>query len=316
MSHKMQKSSIVIISILLLIILGLVYLLYMSKENPVVEKDMSSATAYSSASVSVANALPVASGVSLNSGSSITLYPNPATTSVSVGATITDANGCNDIASVDIAVYKNGTTCTSVANANDDTCYFATVASSSADISGCSGGSDTSSVLSHTFDFKSFADPGTWTANITPTDIEATGISASSSVALNETLALDVTSSLNYGAVAGGSSSVGDHTITTTDLGNVAIDFDLIGSDLICNGGVNPQGSIPTGNLQYDLASFTYGNGTALSSTTQTAVNANLATTSVASPTTSADTYWQVAVPSGVRGICSGQITFSAISAL
>ena len=312
MEQKSQKGPLVIIGILILIILGLGYFLYASKVTVAPVKNLSSATAFSTASVTVGNAISVASSALLNGGSSITLLPSPATTSVAVGATITDANGCNDISSVDIAVYKTGATCTSSGNANDDTCYFATVASSS--LTGCSGGADTSSVLSHEFAFKSYADPGIWYTTITPVDVEATGTADTDSVALNETLALGVTPTLSYGATAGGATSTGDHTVTTTNLGNVAIDFTLEGVDLACNSGLNAQGTIPAGNEQYDLSSFSYGDGTALSNTTPASVDADLATTSSSAITNT--TYWQVSVPSGVRGICSGAITFTAISAI
>lgn len=314
MENKSQKGLWAVIGILVLVILGLAYFLFISKVSTAPEKNLSSATAYSTASVSVGNAIPAASNTVLNGGDSITLNISPATTAVTVTGDLTDANGCNDLSSVDVAVYKNGTTCTSSGNANDDNCYFITIASSSPEVTGCSGGSDTTSSISKTFAFKYFADPGTWSATITPSDIMEVGTANTSSETVNETIAIEVPSTLSYGAVAGGAASTGDHITTVTNLGNVAIDFNLSGADLLCNTGVNPQGLIPAGNLQYALASFLYGEGTALSSTTPAAVNADLATTS--SSVVSDDAYWQVSVPSGVRGICSGAITFTAIPAI
>ena len=132
MEQKSQKGLLTIIGILVLVILVLIYSSYVKSRGTTVSvKNLTFATAQSTASVSVGNAIPVASSALLNSGAAITLIPSPATTPVVVTGTITDANGCNDISSVDVAVYKNGATCLASGNANDDTCYFATIASSS-----------------------------------------------------------------------------------------------------------------------------------------------------------------------------------------
>ena len=310
MENKSQKGLWAVIGILVLVVFVLVYFLFISKANTMPERNLLSATVNSTASVEVGNAIPAASNTVLNGGGSITLIPSPSTTSVVVTGTLTDANGCNDLSSVNVAVYKNGTTCTSSGNANDDNCYFINIASSS--FSGCTGGSDTIASVSNTFDFKYFADPGTWSATITPSDIIEVGTANTSSVAVNETIAINVPGTLSYGAVAGGAASTGDHTTTVTNLGNVAIDYNLKGADLVCTG-TNSQGLIPVGNLEYALASFLYGAGTDLTAS-DVAVNADLATTS--SSVISDDAYWQVSVPSGVRGICSGAITFTAIPAI
>ena len=144
MENKSQKGLWTVIGILVLVVFVLVYFLFISKANTMPERNLLSATVNSTASVEVGNAIPVASNTVLNGGGSITLIPSPSTTSVVVTGTLTDANGCNDLSSVNVAVYKNGTTCTSSGNANDDNCYFINIASSS--FSGCTGGSDTIAV--------------------------------------------------------------------------------------------------------------------------------------------------------------------------
>lgn len=316
MEQRSQKGLLTIIGILVLVILVLIYSSYIkSKENITPTRNLSAAVQSSTASVVVGNATPTASSVSLHGGTPITINASPATTSVTVTGVVSDANSCNDIASINIAVYKAGTTCTA-GTANNNNCYFTNIASSSADVTNCSAGfSDVNSDVSHTFTFDYYADPGTWYADITPIDIDSASTTVTSLATLvNETLALEVTPTLNYGAIAGGANSIGDNTITSTNLGNVAIDFNLKGANLICTG-TNSQGLIPVGNLKYALGSFIYGASTSTAlSALDVPVNADLATTS--GSVISDLTYWQVTVPSGVRGICSGAITFTAIPAI
>jgi hypothetical protein len=217
-----------------------------------------------------------------------------------------------DLASVKVAVFKDGTTCSAGGDANNDTCYIWTDASPSTNGS-CLGGTDTSYAVSHSFDLQFYADPGTWKTAITPSDSAGEGtVATSSGTTVNSLQALAVSSTISYGSVANGATSTGDHTATVTDTGNTAIDYKTSGQDLTCTGGI---GSIPVGNEQYSLSSFPYGSGTALS-TTPTDVNADLATTTVDNVPVTDPIYWQLSVPNGVRGTCSGSVTFTAEAAL
>lgn len=264
----------------------------------------------SSASVDVNNSLPEASSASLNGGSAIVLNENT-TKSVSVTGTVTDNNSCKDLSQVHVAVYKSGATCTELGHANNDTCYFWTDSNPSNDAS-CTGFSDTIYDVSHSFDVQYYADPGTWVTTITPVDTTAAGTSdTSSNVTLNELQALAVSSTLSYGSVNNGQSSTGDHTITTSNTGNVAIDFDVSGTDLTCAA----LGTIPVGNQEYSLSSFSHGAGTALT-TSATEVNADLTAPSAGTVPVTDPSYWQIAIPNGVKGVCSGTITFAVKGAI
>jgi hypothetical protein len=152
------------------------------------------------------------------------------------------------------------------------------------------------------------ADPS-WKVTITPFDSTGAGtVSTSSGTVLNSLTALEVSSTISYGNVANGANSTGDNTATVTNTGNVAIDYNLSGADLACT----TIGSIPKGNEQHATSSFSYGTGVALSAT-PTLVAANIAAQTTASPVT-ATSYWQVSVPNGVSGTCSGSITFAAVT--
>lgn len=268
------------------------------------------AAAVSTASVTVGNSLPVASSPSLHGETPIIPLEN-ATTSAVVTGTVTDTNGCLDLASVKVAVYKTGTTCSAGGDANNDTCYLWTDSSPSTNGS-CTGGADTTYAVNHSFDIQYYTDPGTWYTTITPTDTVGVGTQATSSgTTINSLQALAVSSTISYGSVSNVATSTGDHTATVTDTGNTAIDYKISGADLTCS----TLGSIPVGNEQYGLNSFSYGSGIALS-TTPTDVNADLATTTQGNVPVTDPTYWQVSVPAGVNGICSGNVTFAAEAAL
>jgi hypothetical protein len=307
MENKSQKGLLTIIGILVLVILVLIYSSYVKSKGPAVSiRNSTLATAQSTASVTVGNALPVASSAAFGSND-ITLAVGPTdTTPVSVSANITDDNGCSDIASANVAVYKDGATCQSSGDANNDTCYFATIASSSADFHSCNGNTRQ---VSHTFNFQYYAQPGTWHTTITPSDIEAVGTSGANDATVEVTLSLTTDPTLNYGNVAGGSSSQGTNTLAINNLGNTAMDIALQGQDLACTG-TNAMGSIPVGDLQYSLTNFSYPSGISLTSSPVFAGQLNAPSQN--NHPVSGTSYWQVAVPGGVRGTCSGQITFTA----
>ncbi len=262
-----------------------------------------------SVSVSVGNVLAEASSASLNGGDAITLTENT-TTSITATGTVTDNNSCKDLASVSIAVYKDGTTCAVIGDADNDNCYFYTDSDPTNDAS-CTGDDDVTYAASHAFNIQYYADGGTWETTITPTDIVEAGTpDTSTGVTLNDLQALDV-GSITYGSVNPGASSVGDNTADVSNTGNTAVDFKVSGTDLTCDG----RGNIPVANEQYGLAGFSYGDGTALSGTPAD-VNADLPAPSVATVPVQDTSYWQVSVPNGTKGTCSGTTSFAVQAAL
>jgi len=254
-------------------------------------------------SVTVGNTAPVASAVHLNNDSAITLTEYT-TKAVNVTSTVTDDNGCDDLTKATIALYKSGATCASTSDADNDVCYFY----EDTTLSWCSG---TSGDITHTFDVQYYADPdATWTAEVIPYD-EGTGTSAESSQTLSELQSLDVSASISYGSVSAGSNSTGDHTATTTDTGNVAIDVQISGTAMSCD----VRGSIATSSQEYATSTFSYGAGTDLSDAAAD-WNLDLPTPEDTNVPVTDATYWQVGVPTGSEGTCSGTNTFTARSAI
>jgi len=308
------------LSVLVGILVVLAFVLTNSLYPDILFKDLSKFQKYflgatSTASVDVGNSEPAASSASLNGESTITLTEGTTTPVVVTGA-VTDYNGCLDLASVVIKVYTGLLSNCTVTN--NTTCYITTISSPSTDPS-CTGGTDTSFALSSsnaTLNLQYYAQPATWNVTIIPTDITNDGgqtTDTSTGTVLATTTGLTVSSTITYGSVANGANSTGDHTATVTNTGNAAIDYRLSGAaptlDCTANGGL---GSIPIENEEYSTASFSHGSGTALTTSPAT-VTANIVAQTTASPVT-ADSYWQIAVPYGVRGTCSGSVVFTAVA--
>lgn len=260
--------------------------------------------------VTVGNATPVASATTINSGDPIILNENTFK-NVAVGGTVTDNNSCKDLTSVKIAIYKTGTTCAAAGNADNDNCYFYED-TDPANNASCTGNDDTDYVVDKTFAVQYYADPGTWLATVTPADEGAGTAHTSTGVTLNELRSLDVSTAISYGSVAAGSNSTGDKTATVTNTGNMAEDVNISGAaTMTCT----TRGSIPVGNQEYALATFSYGAGTDLS-VTPTAWNLELGTPEHNTVPITDTTYWHVGVPTGTEGTCTGTNAFTSIAAI
>jgi len=263
--------------------------------------------ASSTASLTVSNATSVASSVVVNSGSAITLTAGT-TTNVNVAATVTDNNSCKDLVTVDVALYKQGATCTQAGHADNDVCYWYTVTSPSTDPS-CADNDDLTFALSYNFSVQYYADPGSWLATVKPYDESAGTPDSSSTVTLNDLQSIGTGGTVALGTVAPNAASIGDHTETITNAGNVAVNFNASSAALTCA----TRGSIAANYIEYALATFTYGDGTDFSGT-PTAVEADLAAPEDGTVPVTDLIYLQAFAPTGTEGLCSGNQTYSAIA--
>jgi len=256
------------------------------------------------------NSTPTVSSVTLNGGNAITLSGYP-TTSISATGTATDTDGWADISSITGKIYRSGVgsdCATDTDNCYEDTsCTLTSTTTDSRDYS-CD------------FDVQFYAEPtdeGTyaaqnWAAWVKVVDSQnASGTATSTGVELNTLKALNVSDTISYGSVNAGATSTGDHIATITNTGNTAMDVKISGEDMNCT----THGSIPVGNQEYSLISFNYGNGTDLTGT-PTDWNLDLPKPDSDNPTITNTTYWQVGVPTGTEGTCSGTNTLEARSAL
>jgi len=230
--------------------------------------------------------------IDLNEGSDITVYCN---------TTINDTNGWEDIDEVNATLKTVQTPCT----ADPDNCYKNT---------SCTIGTGSSNSLDVNCSFSVlwYADSGDWYCNITANDSQGTSnYSSISTVTINSLVALDVNSSIGFGSLSIGQDS-GNHTAQVNNTGNSQIDVRLNGTNMSCD----TQGNITVGQLHYNTTSAS--DWTLMCALTETntdtcsEIQSNFDLTDGAS--SNKDIYWILRVPSGVSGICTGYITFTAIS--
>lgn len=260
------------------------------------------------------NSAPVASSVSIDSGAETVVLTGGTTKNVVCAGTVTDTDGYEDITSVTAKLYRSGVG----AGAGDDNENHYTLTGDSDCVP--SGGSSNTETYTCTFDIYFYADPTddgsdyaaqNWGCEMTPSDGDGAGTADTDTIEMGTLQSISVSSTINFGSVSPGQNSTGDHITTVTNTGNVEIDFKVSGGSLSCT----TRGTIPVGSQEYSLSSFNYGDGTDLSDS-EANINASLVKPTSGSPSVTDNLYWQVAVPTGVEGGCTGSTTFVVISAL
>lgn len=248
------------------------------------------------ASAAVDNEAPTVDSVSLDA----TFAPSAGTTTaVAVTITVSDGNGYQDISSVDVTVYKP-----------DGTLHVASAAATSN-----ADGSGTTQTYSYTFNMQFYHDPATGGAkyNVTATATDAAAAtSAATTTGFNYTAlaALNLSaSSISFGTISPGARS-STSTLSVSNYGNVRIDIATSGTDL----SDGASHTIAASNVKYDLLAADMLNEQGLTTSAFTNTGFDLAT----GASSSAGTYWELAVPAGSAqyipaGDYTGTIAISAI---
>jgi hypothetical protein len=276
----------------------------------------------STSNFTISNVAPVVSSVTVNGGSDITLTEGT-TTAISLTATVTDNNSCQDLSTVTASLYRSGITytgCDTVGEANNNNCY-AVISCSVGGGNTCDGPDDASASYQCTVNVQYYADPTdagtqypteTWKDTVKATDNNsATGSTeVSTGVEVNSLVGYDVTTSINYGNLAvGAKNDPLDKITTVTATGNVGLDEELSGTDMSDGSGH----TITVGNQKYALAASTsYASGIALTtSPVESELNVQKTTSGTAA---TKDTYWGLLIPNGtVSGAYSGTNTIVAV---
>jgi hypothetical protein len=260
-----------------------------------------------------ANSLPSASAISIDSGAtSVTLTENT-TKNVTCEGTVTDTDGFADIDSVTADFYRTSVGTSSPTDANN---YY--------QLSGdgqCvpSNGSGNTEDYSCTFSVEYYADPtdtgspnagDDWTCTMTPSDGGGQGGSADDTIEMASLIALDVTSSINYGSVdADTDTGSSNETVTVTNTGNRDMDPQISGTAM-----TSGDDTIAVGRQEYSDAAFTWGSGTDL---TGSAVTLNLTLPQRTAGAITDTVYWGIGVPGGTpAGTYTGTNTFSATAGI
>jgi hypothetical protein len=247
---------------------------------------------------------PTMGAVSFNGGQNISLIPGT-TTPVVATTSVNDFNGVSDLVHATATFYRTsvGASCTP----DNNNCYRMTTEAGSCSFVNCSGNSCTLScatnMLFHTdpTDFGIY-DGQEWFAFLEVED-QGAGYDFESSPGneVQTTRAITVDSLINYGALEplADTGSI-NPTTTITNLGNVALDIEVIGTDLF--DGVSSV--IPASEQRFSTSTFTYSGCVTcaqLSSSTPAEAGLNLSKPANITPPVEADVYWGIAVPFGIN---------------
>ncbi len=260
---------------------------------------------------------PVISSLNFNNGLPIALLPGT-TTRIYATATVTDLNGYTDFATTIATSTMYPTSVTANCTPDDNNCYVSNT-TSQCSYTGCSGNSCD---LVCYADFYYFAEPTDALGHdwVTFMEVEdaAGGYDFDTSLGIDVlTLrAIDVPALINYGALAASSTSATNNaTSTIENLGNVAVDIDVEGTDLYDG----YSSTIPVTNQKLATSTFDYTACVTCSvlSTSSVIVDVDLAKPTAPAPAVTDSIYWGIAVPFGVSSAPhTGTVLFTPIGSI
>jgi hypothetical protein len=273
------------------------------------------------------NVAPVVSAVTINGGVAINLEAET-TKAVTLTATVSDNNSCEDIDTVEAYVYRSGigySGCDTSGEANNNYCY--PEVSCSVVGGTCTGPTDASANYTCTVNLQYYADPTdtntqyptqTWLNTIKATDNAAVSgnTEVSTGVNVNSLNAFSITGSINFGSLGVDQSNDPlDKIVTTTPTGNIGLDQEHSGAANMCVDFPTCSGGTPIGvaNQKYSLTTSTaYASGTVLS-TSPTLVSINVPKPTSGTPATR-NTWWGILIPTGtLAGAYSGENTVTSV---
>ncbi len=251
---------------------------------------------------------------SLNGGNDIILTGG-ATTTVTATGTVTDGNGYGDLVGASSTIYRSGVT--DACSLDNNNCYIA--GNSQCSFLNCSGNSCEVSCSVDIYYFAEPTDAGTyagetWRATISVIDSgNAVATGSAPSIDLLTLRYIDVDTGIDYGALEV-NENTGSYNATTTiqNIGNVAIDLSVEGTDLTDGG----SSVIPVAEQIFATSTFTYSSCIYCSilATTTTNIETDLDKPTSTSTAITDQVFWGIEVPFGVAGVAhSGVNTFTPI---
>ena len=248
------------------------------------------------ANVTVSNSVPTAGPITCTNPIAPTACAN---ITESCWVLINDDNGQGDIASWTGELYDSGAQPGGCTAEVADKCY----------VGSCTNVSYNSTAynLTCTYNFRYFARDAeiNWTARINVTDKNpSTGSNTNTALTVTNLTAIDVTQTyLDFGTLSVGQQS---SAVTTTvqNCGNFNMSVSVSGTNLPCNS----QGTINVGNMTYNATSTLPGTNLTASNVAS-GLDVLKATADTGS---SSSLYWWIKIPTGVKGVCSGNVTFTA----
>ena len=250
---------------------------------------------------------PVFGPVSVNNGNPIILNPGT-TTAIFATGTVTDFNGPGDLQRATSTLYRSSAGPSCVRNNNN--CYISNTASSTCTFTNCSGNTCTLSCRADIFFHADATDVvpyegEEWTAFLEVSDTGGGYDFASpvTGVELQTLRYMTVDTGINYGSLAV-TENTGAYNPTTTisNLGNVAFNLEVSGSNLTDGG----SSVIPANKQKFASTTFTYNSCIScslVSTSTPVVLALGITKPTVATPPVSAPIYWGIEVPLGVASV-------------
>lgn len=243
-------------------------------------------------------------------------------TTLFVHGSITDGDGCEDVAvngSVTGKFYRSNLGAADTCTNDNNECY--PLLNANCTKTACTGPGDNIFNYECTAELQYYADSTTagphsasdWTAKVKATDQATNFGTLTDTIEMNTLISLAVQANMSYGNIA--LDTVGpEQTFTVTNSGNSGIDTNLkVDGAMICDG----QGSqnIPAGNTHYSgTTGFNWADGTALT-TSNAEFELNLGPRINDGAPITKDLFYKLKMPiSGIRGTCSNTLTTTALA--
>jgi len=233
-------------------------------------------------------------------------------------ATLTDSDGFTGIASASAVLYDIVASSPSATD-NEDNHYSN---------SSCLlfSGSGTTRGVECSFPVIYHSNNATWRCNVTTIDnLSATGFASEDSFTINELVALDVSSILDYGELSLGSTSV-QRIVNVTNLGNIQIDIKIYGfannfttspNSFNCTSGTIANITLANHRYNVTVSGIAFGSMFRLLNETNEITWSSLNLSKKLSSETKVSlnkTYWRVQIPSSeIGGTCRGVISYTAV---
>ncbi len=261
------------------------------------------------------NNVPTVENVVVNGASNISLSAG-STHNVSWTATITDLDGNAEIAGVTGKLYRSGVAGAESCTPDNNNCYADAVC----DLSGCSGNICTATCTVSMYFHADATDANStmpseyWRGWMEATDSHSdTGseFSATNAPDVESLSALDIVTSIDYGLMLAGDSSLEKTTLVTNE-GNIIIDLELLGDSMCTDYPTCAGDSIAVGQQEYSMSTFTYGSGTDLTSSAFR-IQFNLAKPTSSPSSQTKNLYWRLGLDPGQDvGVYDGMNTVLA----
>lgn len=241
-------------------------------------------------------------------------------TTLYVHGTISDADGCADVAtngSVTAKFFRSSLAEGADCSADNNDCYV--IANASCTKTACDGTpQDTLFSYECTAPIQYYADSTAsgphantnWTARIAATDASTATGYGSDTIEIETLIALDTTASVNYGYLELGAESA-EQTLTVTNTGNSGIDVNLsVSGPMTCSTGEIP----PSDNRYSGTQGFSFIDGMSITPVPGE-FEINLGNRTNDSTPSTKNVYLKLRMPSaGAGGTCSNTLTVTAVA--